>query len=83
MRRLAASSPTKSCVSGSKCSVRFSRRAQAPRLTSVQLRWPMRSSSAKRRRVRTHSRKSVFYGSGSGISEIFSMTFGIVHSNPR
>ena len=33
-------------------------------------------------RVRTHRRKSVFCGSGAGISEIFSMTFGIVHSNP-
>ena len=38
MSRFAASSPTKSCLSGSKCSVRFSRRAQAPMFTSVELR---------------------------------------------
>ena len=82
MSRFAASSPTKSCLSGSKCSVRFRRRAHAPRFTSVELRCPLSSSRAKGSRLRTHARKSVFCGSGSGISAIFSMTSGIVHSKP-
>ena len=65
-KRLAASSPTNSSFTGSKRSVRFSLNATAPMLTMVAERNPLRSFSAKGRRVRMLSRKLVTWGSGSG-----------------